>query len=57
MLIAPLFSVLDFVDELGTLRRMSGLIAADYAANTLVSAVNIGHNHRIRGGDYGDIYP
>ena len=55
MLIAPLFSVL--VDELGTLRRMSGLIAADYAANTLVSAVNIGHNHRIRGGDYGDIYP
>ena len=57
MLFAPLFSVPDFVDELDALRRIYGLIAAEYAANTLVSAVNSRHIHRIRSGEYGDIYP
>ena len=55
MFIAPLFSVL--VDELDTLRRMYGLITANGAVNILAFAVNSRHNLRIRGGDYGHIYP
>jgi hypothetical protein len=57
MLIAPLFTLLDLVDELDTLRRMYGLITAYGAANNLAIAVYISHSHRIRGGDYGDLHP
>ena len=57
MLFAPLYSVLDFVDELDSLRRMHGLIAANDAANILAFAVNSRHIHRIKSGDYVHIYP